>query len=499
MKSRKNLIYIIFAVTVSAILMTFCSMTSFLFPIHTGVDQNCFFTVGKSMLDGRVLYRDIFEQKGPLLYFIHMLGALISKDSFFGVYLIQIINMSVIFIFMGKISDLFLNLKYKYLVSGISSVIIVTSHCFSKGDNAEEFCMTFILISLYFLCVYLKDTTRIPSMKAIFINGLLAGAILLIKFTILGFHIAWVIIIGIILIKRADIKKALLMCIVFLSGMLAATVPFLIYFIANNSLSDFIYVYFYSNIFLYSKNISLISRIGFFFGSDVGLNLILTPLTILGIAWICIGKKLFKDRFARLSILFSYVSLFFFIYVGGTRYRYYLLATSVFVIFGVIALCSLLKRLVKFFYIKKAFFYPLTAVILLFFIITASNISGYYRKPDSFYPQLQFAKIIKQTPNATILNYNFLDGGFFLASGSPLPDTKYFCKVNIPRENLPQMYDDQEKSIEEKKTDFVILRSWTSDDVYTDKPTDYLFENYELVTTADDDNEGYRYYLFSRK
>ena len=51
-------IFIFFAVF-SALLLSVCSMCSFLFPLHDRVDQNVFFTVGREILNGKVVYREI--------------------------------------------------------------------------------------------------------------------------------------------------------------------------------------------------------------------------------------------------------------------------------------------------------------------------------------------------------------------------------------------------------------------------------------------------------
>jgi len=77
---------------ISASVMAVCSMTSFLFPLHTGVDQNCFLTVARAWISGRLPYRDIFEQKGPLLYLLHVPAALSPQSRFFGVYCVQVIT-----------------------------------------------------------------------------------------------------------------------------------------------------------------------------------------------------------------------------------------------------------------------------------------------------------------------------------------------------------------------------------------------------------------------
>lgn len=86
--SKRNVAFIL---VTALLLLTICSMTSFLFPIHNRVDQNCFMTIGKGVLNGQVMYKDLFDQKGPITYFIHAVAAFISDSSFIGVFLIQYI------------------------------------------------------------------------------------------------------------------------------------------------------------------------------------------------------------------------------------------------------------------------------------------------------------------------------------------------------------------------------------------------------------------------
>ena len=67
---KKNPCKLLFAFLLSFLFITICSKNSFLYPMNDWGDVNCFFIVGRSLLDGKVLYRDIYDQKGPILYFI---------------------------------------------------------------------------------------------------------------------------------------------------------------------------------------------------------------------------------------------------------------------------------------------------------------------------------------------------------------------------------------------------------------------------------------------
>ena len=64
MKKQSLLIYSLF---IAIVLLFVGTANSPLFPYNVWDDANCFFTVGKSMFVGKVLYRDIFEQKGIYL------------------------------------------------------------------------------------------------------------------------------------------------------------------------------------------------------------------------------------------------------------------------------------------------------------------------------------------------------------------------------------------------------------------------------------------------
>ena len=71
-KTDRTLLRMGFALLVSFAVLTVCSKNSFLYPMNDWVDVNCFFTVGRGITHGLVPYRDLYDQKGPLLYFVLM-------------------------------------------------------------------------------------------------------------------------------------------------------------------------------------------------------------------------------------------------------------------------------------------------------------------------------------------------------------------------------------------------------------------------------------------
>lgn len=108
--------------------------------------------------------------------------------------------------------------------------------------------------------------------------------------------------------------------------------------------------------------------------------------------------------------------------------------------------------------------------------------------------QYQFAKIINQKPNPTLLNYGFLDGGFYTVTGI-VPNIKYFHKPNISYENYPIIMDEQNRYIKELIVDFVVIRVQKEEDSVQ---IPYLYENYKKIKTNYVEGVNCYYMLFEK-
>ena len=61
--NKKVIIAILLVASIFTLLI--CSKNSPLYPYNDWVDGNAFFTMGKGMFNGKVPYKDLFEQKKP--------------------------------------------------------------------------------------------------------------------------------------------------------------------------------------------------------------------------------------------------------------------------------------------------------------------------------------------------------------------------------------------------------------------------------------------------
>ena len=482
----------------SLLLISVCSMASPLFPLHTGVDQNCFLTVGKAMLSGKLPYRDLYEQKGPLLYGLHALAAWVDGTGFSGVWLLEILNCTWMLWLLGRIASLFLPERLRFPAAALAGFVTVTAYCFSRGDNAEEFCLPLVLYGLYAM-LRCTESGTLPGWRIHMLCGVLAGMILWIKFTMLGFYIVWVLFFFVQTIRQGQLRRAFGQCFLFLGDMLLTGLPWLAYFAYHHGLYDFFYVYFYSNIFLYSRSASLILRIGGILVQDVFYNFCMTGLCIGGVLYFACSRRSYQQTATRIAVAATYAGLYFFVFVGGVRYRYYLLIMAGYCLFGIIPLLRLWDGLHKA-RLKRMLKLALPAVYLLA-LYPAGNCRYYFGKSEDYYPQIQFARLMEQhkrQEEITLLNYCFLDGGFYLESGAALPDTRFFCRLNIPKEQLPEMYAEQDRIVASGEVEFVVVRFRIREQLWRKEPCAALTEQYTLIGTAREPHDGYQYQLYQR-
>ncbi len=516
-------IFIFFAVF-SALLLSVCSMCSFLFPIHDRVDQNVFFTIGRELLDGKVIYRDLFEHKGPLTYFIHAGAALISTTSFIGIYLIEIVSLTVFMIFAYKTALFFTGRRLSFYTVLTLTTVLLCSECFLRGDNVEEFCLPLMMISTYYMLravpLTYNPVPKAQSPLIVFVNGLLFGTVLWIKFNLVGFWIGWVLVTFLPLLFRKEFRKFFYCAFLFLTGLILTALPWILYFYKEGALHDFLYTYFYCNIFLYKDDAGLPLRlVSILFGMGRNLigSLILISASVYGLLRLC--------KVRAYAPLLTYAGLYAGVFFGGRWYAYYYLILAFYALFGIAYVLEDLKdfRFLSWLRAHMAKGVALCLAVCLSCAILCSNCFPFYGLEETAYPQFQFASYIKNsgTEHPTLLNYGFIDQGFYFAAGIS-PINKYFCRVNIPYEALPEMYDEQKELIDRKAVDFVVVRIAGSDKSiekdYIDSITastgyhfqnpsyvvgpdnlPLLFENYELVMEMRDPCEEYVFGLFRRK
>lgn len=495
-KNIKCLKPFLYCLLLSFLFLLVCSKNSFLYSINTWKDANAFFTVGKTMIHGGVPYKTIFEQKGPLLYTIYALSSIIKYNSFIGVFIMEVLFFSIFLLFSHKSICLFLPAKKSYFILPIYAVSITTLKAFSHGGSAEEFILPFMMISIYYFLSYLKNDNPSISSKRVILMGIFCGCVFWIKYTLIGLWFGIMVSILIIEFINKRYKELLLNCIYFFLGVLISSIPWLIYFYFNDAIKDLFEVYFLININAYPQaNISIIRKIlriiwriakNTFGSMQMFLGVVIGFLSLL------FYQDKFKKKYSIFYLGFTYVTSAVFIFMGGTDYHYYALPLSIYILIGLILLIKNIN--IKRRYEKISLIVLIISCII--FCVFASSNTKMIRNKKEDYAQYQFANIINKKKDAIVLNYGFLDGGFYLTTNNS-PSFYYFMKTNIPYKNYPYEMDSQDEYVKKKIPDFVIIRNNLGK-----KHKDILEKGYKKIashTQNDGDKALSVYSLYERK
>ncbi len=487
-KRRGRFLRFLFACAASFSVLAVCSKSSFLYPMNDWVDVNCFFTVGRGILHGLVPYRDLYEQKGPLVYFLFALAGRISESSFLGVYLLEGLCFACFLYLGGRIAEILSDREHAFWPSAalLAGWIPITP-AFSHGASAEEFFLPVLALGLFLVLRAMHRNKPLTDGQG-FVLGLCAAAALWTKYTFCGlfFGLAAAVLIWQLCTGRFRLLPRVILF--FLLGCLTLSAAVVGWFALKSALPDLWQAYFVNNLSQYSQNI----RGGHY---DAPLPNLLNNLPwsvpgALGLVWLAVHLK--KRGWEALAAGMSAVSLFLFTYWNGRRYPYYALVMAAYAPLGLAAAASLTGWLVR--KAKPRIAAVVSVGVGCIFLMAGPLIA--LRESSNTYlmrvqkeemPQYRFAEIIRKSGDPTLLNYGFLDGGFYFAAGV-LPSDPCFCTLNI---DLPEMEKNLQDSIRQGKTAFVVTRSQKLRNS----------GKYELADEASMLFEGrsWTYYLYRRK
>ncbi len=464
------------------------------------VDANAFFTMGKGLMNGMVPYRDLFEQKGPILYVVYGIGYLISNRTFLGIFLIEVLAFTIFLYFFYKILKLYGKEEHFYLSSLFVIAILLTMPSFVHGGSVEELMLPFYAISIYhFLKLMNQDSYLQKNDFLFYTEGILVGILLWTKYILLGFWIGFVLIISFLLLKKKKWNLFLRMGVCYFLGLLTVSIPILLYFGVHGALKDLWEDYFYLNIFLYPAQeltVSLFERIqklGEILVTNGKKSALYSFSLVVGMIGVLKDKRvLLKGK--KISFFILLFSTFLFNFIGLKNYAYYFYVMASFTIFfGIfVAHLSIPKLPTRYWVILLfPFFWGMVYLV-------SPNTYFIGTKKESL-AQFRFAEIMSAYENPTVLNYGKLDGGFYTVLGI-LPTEKYFEKINIKYEAYPENKDAQDLAIKEKHTQFVILRMKE----YINENTisvPYLHENYEVIDVVYQvyENIHFKYVLYQMR
>lgn len=522
--SRQSFFEFLGACVISFLLMLLLTRSSFLYPYNNWDDSNSYFSMGKSMFHGILIYRDIFDQKGPYLYFLYGLCSLVSGTTFRGVFLMEMLLGAADLLLIGRILKLFCRPQTAAFLSPILLACMCASKSFYWGGCAEEICLPFLLFPLYVLLRTLQHNRRTGfSPRDVFLSGLCCGFVFCVKFTLMGFFLGFAL--SVILTCRSFREFARLAGW-FLLGTLLPFVPWVIYFGITGGLDDWYRVYIYTNVFLYSdfganshgasasQKIYDLAKLLYWLILD---NLQYFIFVIAGLLWRLLRKG--ASFAGRIAPALMFTLTFLFIYIGGAHLPYYAVPLTAFAVTGMAGAGVLLDRIAARVVLQKSIpadgarkagssrrtagnITLVTAGILLSLVISYAVIfrcswnMDYLGTPKDQIFLTSFTEDINKDREAgivdkdhtTLLNIGCLDSGLYTTTGI-YPTCYWFQTQTLPGGEVDR---EQLSYILEGRTDYIVAR---------DSYPEAIFEHYEQIDEFHQtlQPQDFTYYLFRKK
>lgn len=465
LEKKKNnnflLISILFLLS-TFILLIFSTSTSPLYKNYYEDDSSIFIVMGKAIKSGFIPYKDIFDHKGPILFLIETIGQYIFEGRL-GIFIIQIISLTITNYFLFKIAQLFCD-KKKSMFSVLFSMSIFICF-FEEGNLSEEFSLPFLAICLYLAIDWIlhKEKTMLYSI----IFGICFAIISLIRLNNAAIIVGLVLAILFILIKNKQFKKILICALNFIFGMLIIYLPTIIYFYNNSAVYDMIYGTFIHN-FKYAQNVK---------SSDFLLKLYYNFHLL--ILMITMYKKIHSNKELFTLIYTATIIIIIVLFIGPGFTHYYLIGIPLVIVF-MANLLDYSKNLEN--NIKK-FIYVLIIVVSIIYILIKTLLSVYYISNMNNVTVQSIQNIVQEIPDTeknSVLAYNTSINASIYLYGDILPGYKYaFLQNNLIKTNK-QIYYEMLDYIKQNNIKWIL--STNLDEKNNKNDIDkIILEKYELV------------------
>jgi 4-amino-4-deoxy-L-arabinose transferase-like glycosyltransferase len=195
-------------------------------------DSGVFLYMGWRFLSGDIPYRDVWDHKPPLIYFVDALGLTLTPNSLWGVWILQVIFIFFTLFLIYKLLD-----REFGIYAALAGTVTLTSGLLTileKGNVTEEYALVFQASCFWLFVSAWKKGFPIRNS---FWLGLLGGLAFNFKQTTVGIWITY----GLILlaIRLWQRKSPFADLLSLLAGWLVPSILFIIYFASQNALTDY--------------------------------------------------------------------------------------------------------------------------------------------------------------------------------------------------------------------------------------------------------------------
>lgn len=232
----------LFLVTSALFVLLFAQDSSPLF-LNAGYDYDMFAMGGEFLRQGRRLYVDFFDNKGPYLFLINAIGLTLAKGKM-GIYILEVLNLTWSMELFYRINRQFKHDTGGFLAA-ISVVMLFYATTIGGGDSVESWSLPWVLLPLLYALKYYvrKPLSHNPSWA--FIYGFSFGIIAMMRVNngaiIVGIALSLIL----YMLGKNDYRQLFINILTALCGLGVAVLPGLVYAITTGSLNEMVYAVLY--------------------------------------------------------------------------------------------------------------------------------------------------------------------------------------------------------------------------------------------------------------
>ena len=448
----------------TCILFFFLRFPSLIEPYWYG-DEGVYQVVATALNNGWLLYRDIWDNKPPLLYILY---AFFGGDQFSVRLTSLIVGLFCVSAFFFLAKKLLRKFKAVVFSTILFTVLLATPALEGNIANAENFILLPIIISALFVVSASIETK--PS--ALFLTGLLLGIAFLFKVVAVFDAIAFMTFLFLhqlpenhrftISYFKSFITRPPSFFLYFTGAFILPVFLTSLYFFFNNSLLEFIKASFLGNIgyvgheneFFIPQGLSAIKLffLGVFLFFLIKKRPAFTPAFFFILLWT--GFSVFNAFFSQrpythylLNILPSFCLLLGYLFVAGKKLRFMILITT-------IGITGLVIANFNFYALKKIIPYYANSIS---FITGAKDTSSYQAFFDKRTPRdYQLATFIKTHTNQSDSVFIWGDSPQIYTLSQKLPPFRYTVAYHIIQNGA---LDETQDMIDKKRPKYIIALS----------------------------------------
>lgn len=209
-----------------------------------GLDQSMFSIIGEGWSQGCLPYVDLWDSKGPIIFFVNMLGHSIAPGEN-GVYILQTLNLAGVLL----LSHFFMRrycMRLDEIASQLIFLLFYVLVC-KGGNQVGDATLFFSTLSVFLAYEWTQKANAgdlLHSWKSAFVYGVFAASCLLSRLTNCSVVVTFAMLVAVLLVYKRLWHNLLVNLLAFVVGFSLAFIPFAIYFGCHGAFHEMWYAMF---------------------------------------------------------------------------------------------------------------------------------------------------------------------------------------------------------------------------------------------------------------